>query len=142
MDKRSGNPIFGKEYRSQFASFAFVDLHKTSVTLCGVDPDQELLARLTTSTKCVDKIDTWLAGLSRPCWMAVEAVGFIEWFIDRYRGSVARIDIADATELANRRGKRHKTDPNDALDGAMGLAVGKMFALKGGHGLEFFAGPY
>jgi hypothetical protein len=24
----------------------------------------------------------------------------------------------------------------------LGLAVGKMFALKGGHGIEFFAGPY
>ena len=49
-------------------------------------------------------------------WLAVEACPFVEWFIDRYRDCVDRIDIADATELANRRGKRRKNDRNDALD--------------------------
>jgi transposase len=38
---------------------------------------------------------------------------------------VARIDIADATELAHRRGKRRKNDPNDALDIARRLARGE-----------------
>ena len=31
---------------------------------------------------------------------------------------------------------------SDAWTVPIGFAVGKMFALKGGHGLEFFAGPY
>jgi transposase len=35
------------------------------------------------------------------------------------------MDIADATELANRRGKRRKNDPNDALDIALRLARGE-----------------
>ena len=56
--------------------------------------------------------------------MAVEAVAFIEWFIDRFRAYVERIDIADATELAARRGKRRKTDRNDALDIALRLVRG------------------
>src|SRR6202022_3712410 len=50
---------------------------------------------------------------------------FRECFIDRYRDSVRQLDIADATELAHRRGKRRKNDPNDALDIARRLARGE-----------------
>jgi transposase len=73
----------------------------------------------------VQRIECWLAALPRPSHLAVEAVGFVEWFIDRFRPCVDRIDIADATELANRRGKRRKTDRNDALDIALRLARGE-----------------
>jgi transposase len=52
-------------------------------------------------------------------------VGFVEWFIDRFRASVDQLDIADATELANLRGKRRKTDRNDARDVARRLARGE-----------------
>jgi len=124
MDKRSGDLLFSKEFRSAFATFVGVDLHKCTVTLVAVDADQEEIARLTISTKCVEKIEAFLAKLPKPVWMAVEAVGFIEWFIDKFRDGVQRIDIADATELALRRGKRPKNDPNDARDAAMRLAVG------------------
>jgi transposase len=56
--------------------------------------------------------------------LAVETVGFVEWFIDRFRSCVDKIEIADATELANCRGKRRKTDRNDARDVAVRLARG------------------
>ena len=105
-----------------YQSFIGVDLHKETVTLVAVDPRGQLLARLKIHTKCVGKIETWLIALPRPSRLAVEAVGFVEWFIDRFRPRVDRIDIADATELANRRGKRRKNDPNDALDIAQRLA--------------------
>ena len=105
-----------------YRSFIGVDLHKDTVTLVAVDPRGQVLARLKIHTKCVGKIETWLLALPRPSRLAVEAVGFVEWFIDRFRASVDRIDIADATELANRRGKRRKNDPNDALDIAKRLA--------------------
>jgi hypothetical protein len=36
----------------------------------------------------------------------------------------------------------HNADSSNAWTVPVGLAVGKMVALKGGHGLEFFAGPY
>jgi transposase len=49
----------------------------------------------------------------------------VEWFIDRFRDCVQRIDIADATELSNRRGKRRKTDWNDSLDIAVRLSRGE-----------------
>lgn len=108
-----------------YQSFVGVDLHKETVTLAAVSPRGEVLARLKISTKSVGKIEAWLRALPRPCQMAVEAVGFVEWFIDRFSGCVDRIDIADATELANRRGKRRKNDPNDALDIAKRLARGE-----------------
>jgi len=124
MDKRSGNLIFSKEFRSSFKSFIGVDLHKTTVTLQAVDPVQDKISWLRTDTKCIDKIADGIDTLPKPCWMAVEAFGFIEWFLERFGICVERIDIADATALASLRGKRRKTDPNDALDIAMRLAEG------------------
>jgi transposase len=103
-------------------SFVGVDLHQCTVTLTAVDPLGEKIAQLKISTKSVGKIEDWLAALPRPMHLAVEACPFVEWFIDRFTASVDRIDIADATELANRRGKRRKTDRNDSLDIAQRLA--------------------
>jgi len=124
MDKSSGSEIFSKEHRSRYATFVGVDLHKSTVTLAAGNAEQEIVSLLTVSTKCVDRIEAWLRALPQPVWMAVEAVGFIEWFLDRFGGCVARIDIADATELAHRRGKRPKNDKNDSRDIARRLAVG------------------
>lgn len=106
-------------------SFVGVDLHKCTVTLAAVNPGGEKIAQLTISTKSVGKIADWLGALPRPSHMAVEACPFVEWFIDRFRPCVDQIDIADATELANRRGKRRKTDRNDSLDIAKRLARGE-----------------
>jgi transposase len=106
-------------------SFVGVDLHQCTVTLTAVDPLGEKIAQLKISTKSVGKIEDWLAALPRPNHLAVEACPFVEWFIDRFRPRVDRVDIADATELANRRGKRRKTDRNDSLDIAQRLARGE-----------------
>lgn len=107
-----------------FQSFVGVDLHKCTVTLTAVDAAGEI-TRLKISTKSTGKIEAWLRELPGPAWMAVEACPFVEWFIDRFRDCVERIDIADATELSNRRGKRRKTDWNDSLDMAVRLARGE-----------------
>jgi transposase len=108
-----------------YRSFVGVDLHKCTVTLVAVDPAGQVIARLRISTKCVEKIAAWLRALPGARRMAVEACPFVEWFIDAFRGCVDRIDIADATELANLRGKRRKNDPNDARDIAQRLARGE-----------------
>jgi transposase len=107
-----------------FQSFVGVDLHKCTVTLTAVDAAGEI-QRLKISTKSTGKIDEWLRALPQPVHLAVEACPFVEWFIDRFRECVQRIDIADATELANRRGKRRKTDFNDSLDIAVRLSRGE-----------------
>lgn len=106
-------------------SFIGVDLHKCTVTLAAVNPRGEKIVGLKISTKSVGKIEDWLSALPRPVHLAVEACPFVEWFIERFGPSVDRIDIADATELASRRGKRRKTDRNDALDIAQRLARGE-----------------
>ena len=121
---QNGSPKSSQNIATSYASFVGVDLHKCTVTLSAVDPDGEPIGRLKIDTKCVSKIEDWLTALPRPCWMAIEAVGFTEWFIDRFRDCVDRTDIADATELALRRGKRRKSDDNDALDIARRLARG------------------
>ena len=108
-----------------YQSFIGVDLHKNTVTLAAVRPDGTLIDRVKIPTKCRNRIEDWLLEKPRPSWLAVEAVGFVEWFIDEYRSCVDRIDIADATELANRRGKRRKNDPNDARDIAQRLVRGE-----------------
>jgi transposase len=118
------SPVFQSESALAFQSFVGVDLHKCTVTLAAVDPTGQVIARLKTATKCVEKIDAFLAALPQPVHLAVEACPFVEWFIDRYRQCVARIDIADATQLAELRGKRRKTDRNDATDIAVRLARG------------------
>jgi transposase len=108
-----------------YAAFAGVDLHRCTVSLSAVDAKGDAVVALTCDTKCVDRIEQWLMALPRPSRMAVEAVGFVEWFIDRFRSCVDRVDIADATELANLRGKRRKTDRKDAADIAKRLARGE-----------------
>ena len=108
-----------------YQSFIGVDLHKNTVTLAAVRPDGSLIDRVKIPTKCRDRIASWLLTRPRPSHLAVEAVGFVEWFIDDYRPCVDRLDIADATELANRRGKRRHNDPNDARDVAVRLARGE-----------------
>ena len=110
-----------------FQSFVGVDLHKCTVSLAATDASGQIVARLKSATKCVDKIDAFIAALPGgpgAVHLAVEACPFVEWFIDRYRDKVARLDIADATELARLRGKRCKTDRNDAADIAIRLARG------------------
>lgn len=107
-----------------FQSFVGVDLHQCTVTLTAVDAAGEI-NRLKISTKSTGKIEAWLRALPGPVWLAVEACPFVEWFIDRFRPCVDRLDIADATELASRRGKRRKTDWNDALDVAVRLSRGE-----------------
>lgn len=122
------SPVFQSEPALAFQSFVGVDLHKCTVTLAAVDPTGKIIARLKTSTKCIEKIDAFLAGLPGAVHLAVEACPFVEWFIDRYRQRVeasgGRFDIADATQLAELRGKRRKTDHNDATDIAVRLARG------------------
>jgi transposase len=126
VSRENSTPVWSPhathEELESYRSFVGVDLHKSNVTLRAVARDGAQSAGLTTSTKSVRKIDAWLEALPKPVWMAVEAVGFVEWFIDRFRDRVARIDLADAAQLANRRGKRRKNDPNDALDIARRLA--------------------
>jgi len=111
-----------------FACFVGVDLHKCSVNLDARSPDQQLISRVKLSTKCTLRLAQWLTALPQPIHLAVEACPFVEWFIDFVRPIIeahgGRVDIADATELELRRGKRRKNDDNDAGQVALALCRG------------------
>src|SRR2546428_13197110 len=100
-----------------FATFVGVDLHKQTVTLRAVNAAAEPVAALTCDTKCVQRIEQWLLALPRPSRLAVEAVGFVERFIDRLRSCVGKMELADATPLANRPGQRRRNGNHHARDG-------------------------
>ena len=105
-----------QERKIRFRSWIGVDLHLKTVTLCSVDRKGNVLARLTCPTKCVGRIARFIGDQPRPCHLVVETMGSVEWFVDRFESLVDRIDLADATGLANLRGKRRKTDRKDAHD--------------------------
>jgi hypothetical protein len=81
-------------------TFIGVDLHKCTVSLAAVNGAGEPVDRLRVDTKCVNRIEQWLAALPGPTHMGVESVGFAEWFIDRYRQNVDRIDIEQLSTVA------------------------------------------
>jgi transposase len=105
-----------QESKISFNSWTGVDLHLKTVTLCSVDREGNVLQRLTCATKCVGRIRRFIASQPRPCHLVIETMGSVEWFVDRFESLADRTDLADATALANLRGKRRKTDRNDAHD--------------------------
>ena len=72
MNDRTNKTVISEKKTVSFASFTGVDLHKCAVTLAAVSPLGEVIAKLTTSTKCIDKVQAWLLDLPRPSSMAVE----------------------------------------------------------------------
>ena len=49
-----------EEKTLSFASFIGLEMHKTTVPLAAVDARGKVIAKLTTVTKCMDKIQPWL----------------------------------------------------------------------------------
>ena len=105
-------------------SFVGVDLHKCTVTLTAVNAGRE--DRPAQDQHQEHRQDRRLAraaaAATAPGRGGLPVRGVVHRSLSR---CVERIDIADATELANRRGKRRKTDRNDALDIARRLARGE-----------------
>ena len=98
-----------------FQSFVGVDLHKCTVTLAAVDPAGETNRRSRSAPRASTRSNV-VAALARPCHWRSRPVRSSNGSSNAFDRCVDRIDIADATELANRRGKRRKNDRNDALD--------------------------
>src|SRR2546428_13793601 len=88
-----------------FATFVGVDLHKQTVTLRAVNAAAEPVAALTCDTKCVQRIEQWLLALPRPSRLAVEPVGFVEWFINPSPSVSAKTVPPYATALPNPPGR-------------------------------------
>lgn len=80
------------------ALFVGIDLHKCSFTAYGVDAEGNPLVRETIPTKCRGRIERFFRSLTEEydrVAVAVESVGFYQWFWDLVQPLVTEINLAD-----------------------------------------------
>ena len=97
--------------------FIGVDLHKDSLTTVGVDTEGNIVFCTSLATKCRNQIIAFFMA-QKTHWdhvlVAVESVGFYQWFWDLVQPLVQEIHLANASQVRAAAGKRAKTDKNDA----------------------------
>jgi len=92
-----------------------VDLHKDSMTLVVLDEQGAVIQRDTVPTKCRNQIREWFVSCGPLCQVAVESVGFYQWFWDLVQPLVGKLVLADPAGLAPLRPRKQaKTDRKDA----------------------------
>jgi transposase len=92
-----------------------VDLHKDSMTLVVLDEQAAVIRRDQLRTKCRNQIREWFASYGTDCQVAVESVGFYQWFWDLLQPVVGKLVLADPAALKPfRPPKQAKTDRKDA----------------------------
>lgn len=92
-----------------------VDLHKCSLTTMVLDEQGKVLERKDISTKCRNEILEYFGSYGASCQVAVESVGFYQWFWDLVRPQVGKLVLADPAGVKAFCGRKAKTDRNDAL---------------------------
>lgn len=106
-----------------------VDLHKCEFTTFGTDPQGRTLVRETIPTKCRGRIERFFRGLAEEydrVVVAVESVGFYQWFWDLVAPLVDDMHLADASQVRAAAGRKAKTDANDAATLARLLRLGAL----------------
>lgn len=92
-----------------------VDLHKQSLTVAVLDEAGEVERRERIPTKCRGRIVKFFDSYGPHCQVAVESVGFYQWFWDLLQPRVGKMHLANAPAVKDLRPyRRAKTDPNDA----------------------------
>lgn len=92
-----------------------VDLHKCQMTLVVLDEQGAVIRRDQLATKCRNQIREWFASYGTDCQVAVESVGFYQWFWDLIQPIVGKLVLADPAGLAPLRPRKQaKTDRKDA----------------------------
>lgn len=91
-----------------------VDLHKDSLTAVVLDAQGSLLERRDIPTKCRNQIQQFFASWTPPTQVAVESVGFYQWFWNLVRPHVASLRLADPAAVRAYVGRQAKTDRHDA----------------------------
>jgi transposase len=93
-----------------------VDLHKDSLTAVVLDKDGRAIERRVLPTKCRQQVAEYFATYGTSAEVAVESVGFYQWFWDLVGPRVGRLYLADAAGVRScAPRKKAKTDRNDAL---------------------------
>lgn len=92
-----------------------VDLHKDSLTTTVLDEHGNVLERQELATKCRNQIRDYFVSYGASCQVAVESVGFYQWFWDLVRPQVGKLVLADPAGVRAGANRKAKTDRNDAL---------------------------
>lgn len=92
-----------------------VDLHKESLTVVALNEQGQILERKDIPTKCRNQIHDYFRSYGLQCQVAVESVGFYQWFWDLVRPEVGKLALADPAGVKAHCGRKAKTDRNDAL---------------------------
>ncbi len=87
-----------------------VDLHKCSLTTMVLDEQGKVIERKDISTKCRKQIREYFGSYGLQCQVAVESVGFYQWFWDLVRPEVGKLVLADPASLKAFVGRKAKTD--------------------------------
>jgi transposase len=99
----------------KFNAYCGIDLHKHTLTVAVLGADGKEKDVVSLPTKCVGRIRGLFEDMTGPISCAIEAVGMYRWLWDLLKPLCEHLVLADATELAWRRGKRKaKTDIKDA----------------------------
>lgn len=92
-----------------------VDLHKASLTATVLDSTGVILERKDIPTKCRNQIAEYFGSHGPAVQVAVESVGFYQWFWDTVRPKVQSLRLADPAGVRACAGRQTKTDRNDSL---------------------------
>jgi transposase len=92
-----------------------VDLHKFQLNTVVLDEHGAIRERRELPTKCRNQIREYFASFGPHCQVAVESVGFYQWFWNLVRPQVGRLLLADPAGVRAHAGRKAKTDRNDAL---------------------------
>lgn len=92
-----------------------VDLHKHSMTIAVLDSSGELVERKQLATKCKKKVVEFFSSYGLLCQVAVESVGFYQWFWNLVRPLVGKMFLADPAGVKAYCGRKAKNDRNDAF---------------------------
>lgn len=109
-----------------FASFAGVDLHKDTMTICVIEPAGGEVRFQKLACKCRAQVAAFFQSLPRPCVVAIESVGFYRWLWELLEPVADRLLLADATGCRRLAGRRIKTDREDAANVADLLISGRL----------------
>ncbi len=91
-----------------------VDLHKDSLTAVVLDAQGSLVQQRDIPTKCRKQIEQFFASCTPPTQVAVESVGFYQWFWNLVRPHVHSLVLADPAGVRAYVGRQAKTDRHDA----------------------------
>ena len=98
--------------------FVGIDLHKCQFTVFATDREGNKLCSTVIPTKCRNRIRDFFAGLVAEhdrVIVAVESVGFYQWFWDLVRPLVSDMHLADASQVRAAAGRKAKTDARTEL---------------------------